>query len=67
MKLIGGPPEITAAERQLTIARADAADQVRIPYLAGYEHFRYAAEEGVDSHGFPLYRYEWSYRTEIAE
>ncbi|OKI02389.1 hypothetical protein A6A06_15210 [Streptomyces sp. CB02923] len=67
MKLIGGPPEITAAERQLILSPEEAEDQIRVTHLAGYEHFFYAADEGLDRSGVPLYRYEWSYRTEIAE
>ncbi|AYF31951.1 hypothetical protein CSH63_31760 [Micromonospora tulbaghiae] len=59
--LEGGPTDISAAHRQLTVTTA--ARKVKIPHLGGYEHFERV--DGSAGDGAVVFR--WTMRTRIAE
>ncbi|MEU8814270.1 DUF5988 family protein [Actinoplanes sp. NPDC048796] len=59
--LEGGPVDIPADQRRITVAAADR--KVKVPYYGGYEHFERADEASA---GSPLV-FRWTMRTTIAE
>ena len=67
IRLVGGPPDIPLQDRERTLQPEDLDDHVRVPYLAGYEHFFYAGADSTEDDRDPVRQYQWCYRTRIAE
>ncbi|GEB47946.1 DUF5988 family protein [Streptomyces cacaoi] len=65
--LEGGPSELPGKTRQQLRDSHNSEEHLRVDFRGGYEHFFFVAELGRDKDGIPLRRYDWSYRTEIAE
>lgn len=62
--LEGGPDDLPDRVVPL-VASASSDDELKIPHLDGYEHFRVTPRRTDTSEG-PLVVYEWYERTEVA-
>ncbi|GAA3567004.1 DUF5988 family protein [Nonomuraea rosea] len=64
--LMGGPPYLPIDLRVQRVSKTKVKDTFKLPYGAGYEHFRHRGEE-THLNGELIPVMEWYQRTFIAE
>jgi hypothetical protein len=63
INLVGGPAEL---QDRRPVVR-ELPDRLRVPFLAGYEHFERTSESEPGAVGGAVAVYTWRYHTAIAE
>ncbi|WP_225859532.1 DUF5988 family protein [Streptomyces albicerus] len=68
--LCGGPARFPEDWRRMAIDVGQLDDRITVPFYGGFEHFERLTDEVDAAEGAgeeAVLRYQWLYRTEIAE